>query len=288
MVGKINELPTLPQAVYKIIQVINNPNASVGQVAAALSEDMSLSLRVLRLANSGYYAVPGGVTSIDRAVTALGLDSVSQLVFTAAVFTQLDLQSTHAFKIREFWKHSLGVAIASEKIAREIGNRDTALIYLSGLCHDVGKLIYYQLKRDDWIRICEYARLENITIDEAEKVLNVVPHNELGFALMKRWQLPLMIQEVVLNHHDNQALTNQMEVSIHAGAVGIVNLANLLTHSMKYGSSGHASIRNPSRELVKRLLGNEAVLLQVARSVRMSLDRVEPLLNSIVGPEAVA
>lgn len=285
LIGKITELPTLPYVVYKILQVLSNPNASVRQVAEVIEQDPVLSARVLRLANSGFYSVSGHTTTIERAVTAIGMDSVSQLVFTAAVFSQFELNSVPSFRVREFWKHSLGTAIASETIARQIGHQDPSMIYLAGLVHDIGKLVYHQLYRDEWLQLCEWARLENQTIHEAEITLETIPHTELGYELTRHWRLPLMIQDVALGHHSSPVLTSELEISDHVMAIRIVHLGNLLVHSMRYGNSGHNQIRNPSKELVRRTLGSEAALLPVARLVRAALDRSEQLLTSIAGPE---
>ena len=285
LVGKISELPTLPHVVYKVLQVLNNPNASIRQIAEVLEQDVSLSAQVLRLANSGFYSHGGGATTIDRAITSIGMDSVSQLVFTAAVFNQFELNSVPSFNVREFWKHSLGVAIASETIAQSLGHRDPSLIYLSGLVHDIGKLVYFQLHRDEWLQVCEWARLERQTIAEAETTLETIPHAELGYELTRHWRLPLMIQEVALGHHSSMTLINDIEISENAQAVQIVNLANLLVHSLRYGHSGHNAIRNPKKDLVVRTLGDDANLMPLIHKVHASLSRSEQLLISVAGAE---
>jgi len=287
-VTKISDLPTLPAVVHQTIQVVNNPNSSIRQISDTLSQDPSLSLRVLRLANSSYYAIPGGAATIERAVTALGIDNVSQMVFTAAVFSQFDLRSTSPFDVREFWKHSLGVAVASETIAREVGLRDTSMIFLAGLVHDIGKLAHFHIAKEAWLTICQHAQTNGFTILESERALDMVSHDALGYELVRQWQLPLIIQEVVQRHHSAENSTATTQVGAHPQAVGIVYLANLLVHSMKFGSGGHEVIRNPSKDIVKRVLGNEKALMHVAKSTRKSLDRMTPLFETMFGPQPEA
>lgn len=277
---KINDLPTLPSVVHQTVKVVNDPNSSIRQISETLLQDPILSLKVLRLANSGYYAIPGGAATIERAVTALGIGNVSQMVFTAAVFSQFELKATTPFNIREFWRHSLAVAIASETIAREIGLRDTSMIFLAGLVHDIGKIAHFQIAKEEWFAVCEHAQSNNLTVLEAEKQLGIVSHDELGFELVRKWQLPLLIQEVVHRHHDANI---QAGTSVHTQAVQIVHLANLLVHTMKVGSSGHDAIRNPSKEIVIRVLGNEKALGHVAKSTRKALDRMDPLFETMYG-----
>lgn len=282
-IGRIGHLPTLPTVVYKTIQVVDNPNSSIRQISDVLAQDQSLSTRVLRLANSSYYGIPGGVKTIERAVTSLGLETVSQLVFTTAVFSQFDLKSDGPFDIREYWKHSLGVAIASEVIAREVGAKDRSLIFLAGLMHDIGKLAHFQLDREQWLRICTNAQTNGLTSLESERALGEVPHDDLGYELIKHWQLPALIQEVVRSHHDTALLTSQA-ATIFSQAVGIVHLGNLLVHSMKFGSSGHTVVRHPSKDIVRRVLGNESAIVYVARAVREALEKAEPLIRELMTP----
>lgn len=246
---------------------------------------MSLATRVLRLANSGFYAIPGGATSIERAVTVLGIDNVAQLVYAAAVFSHYDLVSREPFSIREFWKHSLGVAMASETIARELGLKDPSLIFLSGLIHDIGKLVHFQLAKEEFMGICEYAKTERITVLESENALGHPGHDALGYELVRQWRMPLMIKEAVLHHHDITALTATTSTLAYPQHVGVVHLANLIVHSLKFGSSGHEIVRNPSVEVVKRVLGNDRVLVHLIKSVKRTLEKVEPVLGAMLPAE---
>lgn len=247
---------------------------------------MSLATRVLRLANSGFYAIPGGATNIERAVTVLGIDTVAQLVYTAAVFSHYDLISREPFSIRQFWKHSLGVAMASETIARELGLKDPSLIFLSGLIHDIGKLVHFQLAKEEFLGICDYAKNERITVWESEKALGHPTHDVLGYELVRKWRMPIMIQEAVLHHHDTTALTSTTSAMAFPQHVGVVHLANLIVHSMKFGASGHELVRNPSVEVVKRVLGNDRVLVHLIKSVKNTLEKVEPVLGAMLPAEA--
>lgn len=293
MTSQLHLLPSLPQAVYRVLQLISNPNSSVTQISDAVATDPVLVSRVLSLANSGFYAIPGGATNLERAVTTLGMDTMSQLVFTATVTQQFQLEESHAFKLRDFWKHSLAVAIASEALAKAAGHKDAAMIYMAGLCHDLGKLVYMHFFREDWFRICEYARLEEITISEAEKLLNVASHESLGFELAKRWNLPLMIQEAILHHHSifeskDPAEIKALEENSSADAITIIATANMLVHSFHFGYSGHNSLRNPRRSTIEKLLGEKPgetkKLILVGRALRDALSKADSLLTMVMAP----
>jgi HD-like signal output (HDOD) protein len=123
---------------------------------------------------------------------------------------------------------------------------------------------------------------ENVTILESERSLDHVSHEKLGAELIRQWQLPLLVQEAVQYHHDGFIVG---KVYAYEQAVDIVHLSNLLVHSFSFGSSGHSQIRNPSKEIVRRLLSSEDALTHVARSVHRALKKTEGLLEGLLAEE---
>nr|HPG31982.1 HDOD domain-containing protein [bacterium] len=55
VLDKIEKIPTLPTTITNILLVLNNPNSSAEDVNKAISSDVSLSTKVLKLVNSSYY-----------------------------------------------------------------------------------------------------------------------------------------------------------------------------------------------------------------------------------------
>src|ERR1700731_5475330 len=106
IVARLDELPTLPSIVYELSQVINDPMSSTGDVEKIMANDLSLTSKVLSLVNSAYYAIPGGVSSLSRAIGYIGFDTVSQLVLCASILKALEIKGPQRFDLNLFWKHS--------------------------------------------------------------------------------------------------------------------------------------------------------------------------------------
>ena len=100
--SRLDELPTLPTIIYELSQVINDPMSSTGDVEKIMSNDVSLTTKVLRLVNSAYYAIPGGVTSLSRAIAYIGFDTVNQLVLAVSVLKALEIKGPPRFDLNEF------------------------------------------------------------------------------------------------------------------------------------------------------------------------------------------
>ena len=105
--AKLDELPTLPSIVYELSKVINDPMSSTGDVEKLMSNDQSLTTKVLKLVNSAYYAIPGGVSSLSRAIAYIGFDTVNQLVLSASILSALETKEPTDFKLAEFYSKRL-------------------------------------------------------------------------------------------------------------------------------------------------------------------------------------
>ena len=250
---RVQELPTLPAIVYEIRAVIDNPMSSTADVEKVMENDPSLTTKVLKLVNSAYYSIPGGVTQLSRAIAYLGFDTVHQLVLSASIIDTLKTEHNPNFNIADFWKHSLGAAIASETIANFVKYPVPADLFTCGLVHDIGKIALYTIDSELMMNVIEKAYDEKITYLESEKALGIPTHTHIGFALAQKWKLPMGFQSVVKYHH-HKTLTERESMSsdLHL-MIDIVYLGNLLSHALKFGNSGHPVIHGAPKEVLNRL-----------------------------------
>jgi HD-like signal output (HDOD) protein len=254
ILNKIHDLPTLPSIIYEIRSVIDNPMSSTADVEKVMENDPSFTTKILKLANSAYYAIPGGVTQLSRAVAYLGFDTVHQLVLSASIIDILKVKASPYFHPVDFWKHSLGVAIAAETIAKFVNYPVPADLFTCGLVHDIGKLALFSVAPDLMTAVVDEAHDHHITYREAEERLGLPSHTQIGHQLSAKWKLPLAFQCCVKYHH--QKNLEERDGSLTPAShllIDIVLLANVLCHAMKFGNSGHPVIAGAPKEVLKRL-----------------------------------
>src|SRR5580658_2853853 len=87
LLAKLHDIPTLPVVAMKVNELINNPNSSSSDIAEVLKKDQVLTAKILRLVNSSYYAIPGGVGDVQRALAFLGFNTLAQLILSLSVFS---------------------------------------------------------------------------------------------------------------------------------------------------------------------------------------------------------
>ena len=81
-IRNIKNLPTLPVIVSRILEVADDSGSSANELAELVARDMSVSAKVLNLANSAFYGFSRRITTIPQAVVVLGFDTVRSLALS--------------------------------------------------------------------------------------------------------------------------------------------------------------------------------------------------------------
>jgi putative nucleotidyltransferase with HDIG domain len=185
-----------------MLVAVNRENARVGELAALIARDQSLTARLLRLANSAFFAVRSRVTSIPQAVTVLGFVRVRDLVVGLTVWSALDARDPAGRRYRKrMWTHSATVAAVAKMLAERTGG-DGGAAFAAGLLHDVGKLVLgLRLGGTYWALLDEAAE-RGETAAAVEQEAFGCHHGTVGGWLLQLWQLPPSLIDPVAYHHD--------------------------------------------------------------------------------------
>lgn len=283
IVDRLDELPTLPTIVYELNRVINDPMSSTSEIESIMSNDQSLTTKVLRLANSAYYAIPGGVTNLQRAIAYIGYDAIQQLVLSASIMNALDVKAAAYFEPSQFWKHSLGVAMAAETTAKFVHHKTPSDLFTCGLVHDMGKVAMFIIAPEVFAEILAYARDNKVSITDAEIALGAPKHAVIGRELSIKWRLPAILQATNAHHHQKDpALRGGVSQEMNF-VVDIVFLSNLLVNALQFGNSGHSKVVGVPKDVLERLHLNPEKLKELIGKIKASIASAENFLKIIGG-----
>ncbi|RPJ73071.1 MAG: HDOD domain-containing protein [Desulfobacteraceae bacterium] len=226
----------LSTTTLKVLRVCNEPDTSANTLNRVISLDPVLTGRVLQLVNSAYYSLPSKVSSLTRAIILLGINTVKNVVLSFALFESFSKQDAfRAFSADGFWAHSLSVAVAAKLLAAEQGvpASEREDYFVAGLMHDIGKIPLNHLFPDDYRQAAQWAHSSDAPMYEAEQAVIGIGHGEVGGVIAKRWELGPMLAEALSLHHEPPSPR-------HNGVrlVGVVALADVLTHTMGAGIPG--------------------------------------------------
>src|ERR1035437_4409638 len=216
IVDGLGQLPTLPAIVARVLEVLNTPNASADTAARLIGQDLALSAKVLRLANSAFYGIPRSIASVDQAIVILGFQTVRSLVMSASVMKILGKGTGHLDR-RAIWRHSVAAALISRIVVRKLGRRlglDVEAAFMAALLHKIGILILDGVEANDYRKVLESAVLEDAPpLHVLEERLLQIDHPTVGGMLAERWGLPEELRDPIAFHLSPASSRNQKELA---------------------------------------------------------------------------
>ncbi|UCD82310.1 MAG: HDOD domain-containing protein [Desulfobacterales bacterium] len=237
IIAKIDDLPTLPRTVLKITELVNDPKSSAKDLSRIITDDQVLTARLLKLVNSSFYGFPQRISTVTNAIVLLGFDAIRSLLLTTSVF---DLFAGRTKKRRrdqeKFWDHSLGCAVGAKVIGNYLRHDKIEELFVSGLLHDIGKIVEMQFLPDEFDKVTEVVNRQNSLMITAENQVLGFNHAEIGKLLAEKWNLPIKLGQVIAHHHQpNFAGSFIIEASI-------VHLADIFCRALNMGYGGDNKI----------------------------------------------
>lgn len=225
-IKKSGNLPTLPEILLKLLEACDDESTPLNEIASLIRKDPALSFRVLQLVNSSYYGLRSTFTGVEQAVIYLGSNSIKNIAITTSihqVFERKRFNVVKQFNINSFWWHSLMCATLAKRIAQKTGFSSLDEAYLSGLLHDIGRLILVStFPREHASILLDTNSVQNELW--AETQLIGVTHCEAGSWLIHNWKLNSLMADAILYHHEPLERIRQA-----FPLVKIIYLSNLLS-----------------------------------------------------------
>ncbi len=224
LVKGVVKLISLPEIYIRVSQVLEDENHNAKQVGDIISHDPALTVRILRIVNSAYYALSAKVELVSRAVSVIGEDDLRNLVLATSAVDTFKRIPNQLVDIDLFWKHSVHTGIISRLLSKHCNILHGERLFVAGMLHDIGKLILYFKEPELSQQVLIAAAESDGQLFRSEQEIIGYTHGDVGAALIEAWKLSETLQEVVAFHHQPlKAKKHRMETSIVHIANCIVN-----------------------------------------------------------------
>jgi len=255
------EVPSLPMIFTRIDESVNNPRSSLADIGKIISEDSSLTARLLKIVNSAFYSFPSKIETISRAVTIVGTQQLRDLALATSVMKLFQGIPPELMDMEAFWKHSIGCGVTARVLATYRREANVERFFVAGILHDIGRLILC-MKDPDWMKMA-ITRCRN-----NDELLFKIEYEELGFdhaavgrVLLQNWKLPASLEETVAFHHNPEAATR------YPIEAAIIHVADVISHVLQLGNSGERFVPPLSSNAWERLQMTPSQLASLCEQV---------------------
>jgi len=274
IIGKIEDLPTLPRTVLKITELVNNPKSSARDLSRIITDDQVLTARLLKLVNSSFYGFPQRISTVTGAIVLLGFDAIRNLLLTTSVY---DVFSNHAkpgkFNQEKFWDHSLGCAVGAKVIGNFMRYDKIEELFVAGLLHDIGKIVEMMFLPQEFSKVTRHIRQKNTLMRVAEEKVLGYTHSEIGKLLGERWNLPPKLISVIGHHHDPGA------AGVFTLEAAIIHLADIFGRALNIGSGGDEKIPPVDEEAWKNLKIKTHAIEPILEEIKKEFDDISMFIT---------
>lgn len=265
LILKTLRLGTLPDIYYKTIAAINNPEASLDDIARIVSNDTTLSAKVLQLVNSSFYSLRQKVDTLTWALALIGTNQLMTIVSGVSAVSLFRNIPSRLINMASFWEHSIACGTAARLLASYYPQKTEAeRFFVAGLLHDIGRLILVQNLPDQYHDIFQRVRQEEMFLFTAEEEKFGSDHSYVGAQLAVHWNLPERLINMIRYHHFPSQESSFAEPAI-------VNLADILVNALEIGNSGEFFVPVIEPDVCRKLNLDREMLQWVVNEIDMQL-----------------
>ncbi|MBW2186915.1 MAG: hypothetical protein BA874_02800 [Desulfuromonadales bacterium C00003068] len=228
IVSEVGDLPPMPIVAVKVLELLQDPDTSIKQLATTISLDAAVSARMLKIANSSMYGVSRQITTLQNALVLLGERTVRSLVLASSMSS---VNKSYGLLEKMLWEESVGCALASRYLSTKLNVSNPDEAFLAGLFSNLGKIIRNNNEPERYRELVE--AVYNGAGDYSTLELEVfsVPYTTVGAAVLHSWKIaPLLVDSVCCQNQLDEAENTEV-----ADLSAVVNLASNLCFKLGIG-----------------------------------------------------
>ncbi len=177
------DVPVMPEVAARVLALASSSDANAQKLSKLITSDPALASHVMRVAASAAYMPNSPLTSLQQAITWLGLGEVANIAFTVAVQARLLNVPGQRSEILAMWREAVCAGVWAREVAGA-ANLDQGTLYLCGLLHEIGKPVVLQAIAD----VSQRTRTP-LTAKERLRLINEFK-GPVGIQVVRDWKLP--------------------------------------------------------------------------------------------------
>ena len=195
------KMPTLPIVAQKLVALCRDEKATFADFARVIESDPGLASGILRVTNSAYYGLRHKVTTLERAISVLGLKYVKMNSLGFHLATALSKFTEKGFDMASFWQQNLLRGVIARQLARSYYPERPDEAFLIGLLQDCGIPLLVEAYGEEYTQMWEESHGSQASLFKLEQEVFEFNHLDTAEALTHEWALPDILAKPISSHH---------------------------------------------------------------------------------------
>ena len=213
------DFPSPSRVATEIIALARDPDIEMSKVAQAVGRDPAMTAKILRIANSAFYAQRRPSQNLRQALVIIGLNAALTLALSFSLVSSFRALHAAGIDYPRFWRRSLLAATAARAFSELAKLGQAEDIFLAGLLQDIGVLALDRASRDFYAKLAQGATHADWMAYEVQQLGK--DHASYSALLLKGWNLPERIWQAVEHSHTPQVLSTSTEEGKYARCVAL-------------------------------------------------------------------
>lgn len=193
------DIPSIPHVLQNILSLADDPRTSSSELEALVTQEPGLVSQLLKLVNSAYYGLPQKISSISHAMIMLGFSTVKSITSGLMLLNTFQgMQDLDKEYVVHIWRRGL----ISANLMKYFTRREQTVVkddlFLAAMIHDIGHIVMRQYFQDQYSPLIAENLFPTV---ETEQEKFGVDHTQVGASLLKQWNFPEQVIQLVKRHH---------------------------------------------------------------------------------------
>lgn len=213
------DFPSPPQVATEIISLARDPDIEMAKVATAVGRDPAMTAKILRIANSAFYAQRRPSQNLRQALVIIGLNAALTLALSFSLVSSMRALRATGIDYSRFWRRALLAATAARAFSEAAKTGHQEDVFLAAMLQDMGVLALDRAARDFYSQLPQKATHADWVAYEIAKLGK--DHSYYTAMMLRAWNLPERLCKPVEASHSPQMFAFTTEEGQFARCVAL-------------------------------------------------------------------
>lgn len=200
------QLPALPHSAVRLLELSQDPKNGPVQFALPIESDPGLTSQVLRFVNSSYFGFRQEISSIQVAISMIGIRTIQNFLLWSAVFSLMPNPKCGPFNLKSLWQDSLRRGIFARDLARLLKLVEAEDLFAIALLQDMAIPLLARALPTEYQTLIAAREGGQHRLSDLEREKLEWTHSEAGAMLAGIWGLPEPFVEGIGQHANPEIL----------------------------------------------------------------------------------